>query len=151
MSQVDTRVNVDVVQLFEEVAAIYVHAELGESISWEIREKWRDQIKEEAKRLFVEEFGLDAEQIKLEVELLEGSLWAKIKPKLATIGLILSLYNGVHKAPENFQKDYEYVSKQMAVLVEKVTHGTVNSIEGHWKNSGVLYEILEQNDPMKSR
>jgi len=146
MAKVLTRV--DLLQVLEEAAAIYVYLDLDEPVSSETLDEWKDQIETVAKSVMAEEFGLDAEQIELEVELLEGSLWAKVKPKLQTIALILSLYNGVHNAAERLPQDYEMVSEKIAVAAEQITHGTVKSIEGVWNNAELLYEMIERGNPL---
>jgi hypothetical protein len=148
MSQVQTRV--DLLQVLTEAAAIYVHIDLDKPVSSELIEEWKSQIEDGAKTIFAEEFGINRELIELEVELSEGSIWVKIKASTTTLVLILSLYNGIHKAAETLPRDYEIVAGQVAVLAEKVTDGVTNSIEGIFKNGELLYEMLERGNPINN-
>jgi hypothetical protein len=138
---------VDVVNLIEEMAAIYVHVEVGDDRSPDILAQWREEIEMQVKALCIETFGLQTDLVEIEVVLFEGSLWAKIKPKLVTIGLILSLYNGVHSAPDNLLSDWEKFAHRAGAVVEQVTKGTVNRVEGLWQNSEGFYQFVRGIDP----
>ncbi|HEX3146011.1 MAG TPA: hypothetical protein VHQ64_18705 [Pyrinomonadaceae bacterium] len=148
MSEVLTRV--DLLEVLEEAAAIYIHIDLDDPVSSEVLDDWKNQIAVVARFTFAKEFGIPANQIELEVELLEGSLWAKIKPSLQTIVLILGLYNGVHNAAEKLPRDYEIVSEEVAEAVQTITNRTIKSIDGLWKNAELLYEMTERANPINA-
>jgi hypothetical protein len=110
-------------------------------------EIWKSHIEEGAKSVFAEEFNVSLEQIELEIEFREGSLWAKIKPKLRTIVLILSLYNNVDNAAEKLPKQLDIVGDRVAKVVQQVTDGRNASVDGCWKRPGVLKDMLERFNP----
>jgi hypothetical protein len=143
----EAAMQVDTAALIEEMAAIYFHVELDENPSSVDLAQWREKIQTEMTSLCAEMFELDPGGTELEIILIEGSLWAKLKPKLATIGLILSLYNGIHNLPPNLMNDLELFSQAGKAVVEKVTDGYVDRIEGPWKHSEIFREIVERIDP----
>jgi hypothetical protein len=145
----ETEMQVDIVALIEEMAAIYFHVELDNNPPPETLARWRQDIETDALLVCGEVFNLDPDILELEVVLLEGSLWVKLKPKLATIGLILSLYNGVHNLPQNVMSDYERFAQGAKTVVEKVIGGHVDRIQGPWNNSDVLHEFVQRTDPTR--
>ena len=146
MPEVLTRV--DLGYVLEEAAAIYVHIGLDEPVSNASLAEWESEIKAAAKSIFAEEFRLPLENVNLEVELLPGSLWIKIKPTLLTIVLILGLYNGVHSSIDNLQADYAKVSEKTAIVASEISRGTIHSIVGLWKNSELLEEMIRRSNPL---
>lgn len=90
---------------------------------------WSNRIEDEVQSVFVETFGLKPEDVQLEVFAWEGSLWAKIQPKLTTFAFILSLYVGLHDASEYLKKDFQRVSKAVVQVVESVTEGQVTEVK----------------------
>ncbi len=142
-----TQLEVDMVDLIEEMAAIYVHVEVEDDLTPETLAQWREEIEMRVKAFCLETFHLRSDEVEIEVALFEGSLWAKIKPRLATIGLILSLYNGVHNAPANLMNDWEKFAHGTGAIAEKVTKGTVDRIDGSWRNLEAFYELMQRSNP----
>ena len=142
-----TQLQIDIVDLIEEIAAIYVHAEVEDGLTPELLAQWREEIEIQVKAYCVESFDLSFDQVEIEIVLFEGSIWTKIKPKLATIGLILSLYNGVHSAPANLINDWQKFAHGTGEIVEKVTNGAVDRIEGAWENLDALHELVQRSNP----
>lgn len=143
----DTQLQIDTVDLIEEMAAIYIHVEVEDDRTPVALAQWREEIEMHVKAFCIETFGLPSDGVEIEVVLIEGSFWAKIKAKLPTIALILGLYNGVHSAPENLISDWEKFANGAGAVVEEITKGTVNRIEGSWKNLEVFYQFIQQNNP----
>lgn len=134
MAEIQLARQVSFLQLLEEATAIYIRVEIDDPASEENLQEWRNQIEDEAKKIFAEEFGISYEEVDLEVKLWEGSLWAKIKAKLPTLLLILSLYNTGHDTFENISQDYNRVADRIRTQVEQTTQGRDSDANGFWKD-----------------
>lgn len=93
-------------------------------------------------------FGLEIEEVSLEVYLWEGSFWAKVKPGLETFGLILGLYVGMHDASAHLKHDFKRASSAVAHIVQSVANSKVLEVQGfspsddYWKHQFGQYRQL---------
>jgi hypothetical protein len=121
--------SISIVEKVEEASALLVHVELQDFASDSMLEEWREQILSASTGAFAETFGLRFEDVELEVDLYQGSLWVKIKPKLRTVLLILNLYNAGHKAAETGPHDWEMLKARIEYVVTQTTGGQAHVVD----------------------
>jgi hypothetical protein len=143
----ETQTQIDVVALIEEMAAIYIHVEVEDGLDPETLAEWRETIERQANALFAKTFSLRPDYVEIEVVLIAGSFWAKLMPRLQTIALFLSLYNGAHSLPQNIISDWHKFADEVGAVAADVTKGTVDRVSGPWDNTEAWYEFVQRINP----
>lgn len=86
-------------------------------------------VQSQVSKIFKAKFNVDAE---LMVRIEEGSIWVKIKPKLGTLAIIITIYVGLHEMPRYLSRDINYiwhcVIPEVVQVVEDVFTKEDNSI-----------------------
>ena len=96
-------------------------------------------------------FGFPNESFDIDVEIIEGSIWVKIKLGLQTLALIMTLYGGAHQAAKFIPGDLKWLREQFIEEVQSQTGTTVVATQENYSDPEQWQALFGQLAAIHSR